>query len=233
MTSRWLQAIMTADRTFRQPGATPEQCRRPAGLPPLPDAHLAMLRESNGLLLYDGYFRVLGLSGSPIGDLLGWNAAETWKFAWPGGLDEYLCFAETAWGDQYAYEASGLSRGRERVVLLDALRMQPRVLAITFADFAERYLVRNAVEPFDSVLRAARQEVGALTPGVHLVFSPPTLLTGEERVEQLVKMDAREAMILNGDLWSQLGQAPEGLAVAGLEVVADELGRPRMRVTWS
>jgi Protein of unknown function DUF2625 len=232
MMPAWLQEILAAPKTSSQPCAPPAQLLSPDGTPTLPDGHVALLRESNGLLLYDGYFRILGLGGSVCGDLRDWNVAETWKFAWPQDLSGYLCFAETAWGDQYAYEVDRLRAGEERVVFLDALRMKPRILSGTFSEFAERYLVRNAVEPYDSVLRAARDELGALPPGVHLVFSPPTILTGEERVDQIVKVEAREAMILNGDLWTQLGDAPEGAAVAGLEAFVDDAGRQRMRVVW-
>lgn len=38
-----------------------------------------------------------------VTELVEWNEPSTWKFAWPSTILEYLCFAETAWGDQYAY----------------------------------------------------------------------------------------------------------------------------------
>jgi hypothetical protein len=71
----------------------------------LPADHVELLKKSNGVTAYGGYFRLLSL-----GDMSSWNAPGRWKFAWPAHVAEYLCFGETAWGDQYAYRLVDLSR---------------------------------------------------------------------------------------------------------------------------
>ena len=110
---------------------------------------------------------------------------------------------------------------------------QARQLAPNFNEFGERFLTRNAIDPFDSVLRQAHEKLGRIQPDTHLVFSPPVLLTGEERLEDVMRMPARQAMILNGDLWTQLANPPRDATVAGLAVVKDEQGRDRMKVAWT
>ncbi len=199
----------------------------------LPPAHIELLFRSNGVRLYDGYFQLFPTQAANAWTIMSWNEPSTWKFAWPDGIGEYLCFGETVWGDQYAYRRDVLNGGATGVYFLDALRMQPRQLSETFEEFGERYLVRNATSPFDSVLRAAHDLVGPIEPGMHLVFNPPLLVTGEERLDRLVRMPAREAMILNGDLWSQLANPPSGSHVHRMKVVKDEEGRERMHVEWA
>lgn len=211
-------AQLTAEEVFRELGFL------------LPSGHVELLQRSNGLRLYDGYFQLFAV-GSP---LKSWNDLETWKFAWPVGLDEFLCFGETVWGDQYAYRLGELRKLEYApVYFLDALRMGSRQLASGFTEFGEKYLTRNSTRPFDSVLREAHQALGPMPPSTHLVFSPPLLLNGDENPQNLVKMPARQAMILNGDLWSQLSNPPADVAVAGLDVVMDDRGRDRVRVRWT
>ncbi len=228
----WIDMVLGARGTEVAEAAaelTADDVRRELGVF-LPSAHVELLRRSNGLWLYDGYFQLFAV-GSPLES---WNDLETWKFAWPAGLDEFLCFGETVWGDQYAYRFDELRKSVDPpVYFLDALKMGSRQLAPSFTEFGEKYLTRNSTQPFDSVLRAAHQKLGPMPPSTHLVFSPSLLLTGEENVENLIKMPGQVAMILNGDLWTQLSNPPVDVAVGGLDVVKDDKGRDRVRVNWT
>jgi hypothetical protein len=74
----------------------------------LPIDHQSALQESNGVEVYGGYARLFGLSSESNIDTIKWNEFDFWKFAWGNRCQDYLCFAETAWGDQYAYHIGRL-----------------------------------------------------------------------------------------------------------------------------
>ena len=234
--AEWMDTVLGASGTdiaSPAPGLSEHEIQRTIGAH-LPGDHVELLRQSNGFRLYDGYFQLFPVVSSDGWSIATWNDPATWKFAWPDGVDEYLSFGETVWGDQYSYRRDELGAGRDAAVyFVDALRMQARQLAPNFNEFGERFLTRNAIDPFDSVLRQAHEKLGRIQPDTHLVFSPPVLLTGEERLEDVMRMPARQAMILNGDLWTQLANPPRDATVAGLAVVKDEQGRDRMKVAWT
>jgi hypothetical protein len=199
----------------------------------LPDQHAAVLRESNGIEAYAGYLRLFGVRSTESIDLIAWNEPDCWKFAWADRCSAYWCFAETAWGDQYAYALDQLKAGGDGpVYFLDALSMTPQVVAASFAEFWEQEFVRSAKEPYDSMLRQARQKLGPLDVTSHAIYVPSILLGGAEDVAHVQKMNARAAMICNGDIATQLDAGPATGVVKAVEPYADERGRMRLRLVW-
>jgi hypothetical protein len=73
-----------------------------------PEDHLQTLHESNGIEAYGGYIRLFGVETDDSINVIRWNSNEYWKFAWDDRCSKYLCFAETAWGDQHAYHIDEL-----------------------------------------------------------------------------------------------------------------------------
>src|SRR5690606_7136163 len=138
----------------------------------------------------------------------------------------YWCFAETAWGDQYAYALEQLKNGGDGpVYFLDALSMTPQVVAASFAEFWEQEFVRSAKEPDDSMLPQARQKLGPLELMSHAIYVPSILLGGTNDVAHVQKMNARAAMICNGDIATQLDAGSVTATVKAVEPYADEHGR--------
>src|SRR5690349_1053821 len=74
----------------------------------LPPEHAEILRWSNGVEAYAGYFRLFGIGANASVDAIVWNRHDYWKFAWGDRCSAYWCFGETAWGDQYAYAIESL-----------------------------------------------------------------------------------------------------------------------------
>ena len=225
----------------RLPGATlgkpadPRQVERVEASvgAPLPASHRALLRRANGLLANWGYDRILGV-GDAVEHIGPWNEREAWKFAWPVTLDDFLCIAETGWGDQYAYRISDLRRGIHAIHRLDRHLMSP--VGDPVADEFEMFLrgFNRAVHEPDEHVAEARRQVGDLAVDEHVVFSPSPLLVGVDRASRLTKMSARFAMIANGDLATQLlDPAYAERAVAAFETYRDDQGRPRIRVRWA
>ncbi|ULR47800.1 SMI1/KNR4 family protein (plasmid) [Rhizobium sp. K102] len=142
----------------------------------LPTDHRAVLIESNGVQVFGGYFRLFGIGPEASIDIVKWNDPTLWKFAWETRCSDYLCFAETACGDQYAYNAAALKDGYSEVYFLDCLSMSATLLASTFLEFLQNEFLRCAKEPYDTLLAEARQIIGDLDTQEHLIYVPSPLL---------------------------------------------------------
>lgn len=199
----------------------------------LPDDHHAALSESNGVQAYGGYLTIFGVGPGAALDAKVWNDPQCWKFAWGSRCSEYWCFAETAWGDQYAYNIAALRRGEAAVHFLDCLSMTPTHVASNFSEFLETEFVRSAKEPYDEMIIMARKVFGDLEVGQHLVYAPSPLLGGDENISNVRKMDARTAMICNGDIASQLDAGPKNGNVKQVAPYLDDMGRMRIKLVWT
>lgn len=197
----------------------------------LPEPHSEILAKTNGVATYGGYFRLWGSGKAEVPNLEGWNEKQCWKFAWNGRADDFLCFGTTAWGDQYAYHTRSLTMGRDaEVFLLDAITMEAEVLSSNFEAFWKEEFIRNAFDPYDSMVIKHLRGLGKLEFDELLVFDPPLQLGGTEDTATCKKMSARAVMVANGDLTSQLDSLPDYAQISGVESSIDDLGRARLRL---
>ena len=200
----------------------------------LPPEHKELLRSSNGIEASDGYVRLFGLYTAEAIDAVLWNNHDFWKFAWGDRCSPYWCFGETAWGDQYAYAVESLQEGRDNpVFFMDALSMTPEVIAPSFAEFLQKEFLRSAKDPYDAMIKLAHKKFGPLEIAAHLVYVPSVLLSGTEDVANVQKMNARSAMICNGDVAVQLIAGPPNGSVKGVQPYEDEQHRMRLRLVWA
>jgi hypothetical protein len=195
----------------------------------LPKAYLSFLQNSNGAEAYDGYFRIFGFGPKAKTDAIEWNRESLWKFAWPRGVNKYWCFGGTAWGDQYAFKQGDAS---PRVYRLDGLSMKPRLLEENFDTFFHEYFLQNATIPDDEMTVRARKKFGPLDASVQIVYSPSPFLTGSKNIDSVMKMPAAAAMVLNGDIYTQLGRVSPSRLAKTIEPYKDNKGRMRLRVVW-
>lgn len=199
----------------------------------LPKAHMDVLMTTNGLMVFGGCFRLFSATFTGrLAEIAHWNDTETWKFAWPVPAHEYLCFGETAFGDQYAYRMDDLKHGAESVYFLSAYSQQVDLLSHSFADFVERVLVRNASAPYDTMIVDARRRLGDLDASEHFIQIPSIMIAGYESIDLVFRMDGVSAMIANGDIFTQISAAPSG-EVSGLDPYVDNRGRSRLRIRWA
>jgi SMI1 / KNR4 family (SUKH-1)/Domain of unknown function (DUF1851) len=200
----------------------------------LPPEHKELLRSTNGIESSDGYVQLFGLYPADAAvDSVLWNRPEYWKFAWENRVSTYWCFGETAWGDQYAYAMDALRAGTDpEVFFMDALSMTPEVVTSSFTEFLQKEFVRSAKNPYDQMVRLAHQKFGPLEAGVHLVYVPSVLLGGTEDIDNVRKMNARSAMICNGDIAVQLDAGPTNGTVKSVQPYEDEMRRMRLRLVW-
>jgi len=111
--------------------------------------------------------------------------------------------------------------------------MTPTPVASGFLEFLEKEFGRCALEPYDVTIREARQLLGDLEIGEHLIQTPSRLLGGAEDMLNVHKMDARSAMICNGDVASQLDAGPADGNVKAVIPYEDNEGRMRLQLSWA
>ena len=111
--------------------------------------------------------------------------------------------------------------------------MTPRIWAPSFAEFLEKEFLRSAKVPYDSMTRQARQDLGVIETDCHLVYMPSLLLGGTEDINNVQKLDARAAMICNGDVAMELDAAPDEKTVKEVQTYEDDLHRSRLRIVWA
>jgi hypothetical protein len=205
-----------------------------AGGVALPGAHRQFLDAVNGAEVFDGYYRLFGLGGDVAVDLERWNAPDTWKFAWHGRPDRYWCFGETVWGDQYAYDLEELREGQTaRVYFLEGVTLAAEPLADNFEHFLETDFLRNARRPYDSQSVKAHQRFAELPVTEHLAYQPSLLLGGAESLDNVVKLPALAAMIIQGDICTQMYGQLASRRVQETQLYEDDRGRMRIRVVWA
>jgi hypothetical protein len=198
----------------------------------LPEAHRQLLLISNGLSVSWGYRRVFGV-GDGHQDIGPWNCHQTWKFAWTRPLEDFLCIGQTGWGDQFAYKLSDLRRGIEKIHWLDRFLMETAKppIAVTFEGFLAN-LVSHARRPDEKVHEALRQ-IGELEQHQLALFQPSPLIVGLERATRLTKVHTQSALVMNGDMATQLlNPVNETRKVERFDIFMDELGRLRIGVRW-
>jgi SMI1 / KNR4 family (SUKH-1) len=199
----------------------------------LPDDHKDVLKRSNGLEVFGGYYRLFGAYTSECIDSVVWNQAETWKFAWGNRCAGFWSFGETAWGDQYAYSVDSLREGDAKVYLLECSSMTPRVWSASFSEFFEKEFLLVAKVPYDIMTRQAHQKFGPIETDCHVVYIPSLLLDGTEDIKKVEKMNARAAMICNGDIAMGLDAAADEQVLKEIQTYEDDLHRTRLRLVWA
>jgi hypothetical protein len=117
------------------------------------------------------------------------------------------------------------------VFSLDAFEMQPEQVAESFSEFLDVEFLRQAASSYDSMTRAAKERLGPLGWNEHVTYVPSLLLGGAERIENVMKINARASMIINGDIATQSAAMPER-SPASVDNYEDDYGRLRSRIIW-
>jgi SMI1/KNR4 family protein SUKH-1 len=200
----------------------------------LPPSHLELLQQLNGMTIFHGAFRLFGVRAEPWLDLIQWNAAETWRFAWDDRVEPFLVFAETAWGDQYAYRWSKSGDELEpQVYFLEGTLLRPRAFSESFDDFLVNEFIRNAQDPYDEMVTQAVSHRGAISADKHWVYVPSVALGGPELIDNVIEMPAITAMTYAGDIASALRASRPGTNPTAVEPWTDGEGRSRLRLSFA
>jgi hypothetical protein len=199
----------------------------------LPPAHRALLVKSDGLELLSGSYRLFGWAHGRR--LPQWNEDAAWKFAWGERAAPYFCFGESVLGNQFAYRQDELDgAGTPRVYELYAVTLEPLCNYPDFAGFLDGGFFNGVQDdPYHARIAQARAACGGFAPDQHMAYMPSPLLNGGQLGGlQLVPMEARAHMIINGDLWCQLAHRHTLAGLHGIDSYTDAAGRPRLRAVW-
>lgn len=198
----------------------------------LPPLHRQLLQALNGFTVQGGALRVFGVGRGDVLDLDWWNDEETWRFAWDDRVDPFVSFAESAWGDQYAYRRGEDGALESTVYFLEGTLLRSEPLASSFEEFAETELLRIADKHYDPLTIDALDRYGPISPTQHWTFVPSIALGGEEDVANVVQLRGQDAMTMAGDLASALQASPPGSWPTQVEPWVDDRGRQRLRVEF-
>jgi len=66
-----------------------------------------------------------------------------------------------------------------------------------------------------------------------LMYAPSPVIGGDPSIETTCIVDSRTAMIINGDIATQVDHAPPNAMVGSVEPYEDQLGRARLRLVWA
>ena len=193
----------------------------------LPADFCENLGSREGCLAFHGYYRLLGVGGRSPYDLATWNEPQCWKFAWPSPVEQFFCVGFSAWGDQYVYDLRAPERG---ILLLEAYDLHAEPVARSWTELVESEFQRLDQAPYDVRVLEAFDKWGPLNWDEGLALIPPLLLAENEDACDVIKMNMRSVMIINGDVYSQLQDMPEDLEIAGVSTYVDALGRERLRL---
>jgi hypothetical protein len=111
--------------------------------------------------------------------------------------------------------------------------MTPEIVASSFAQFLESEFLRISIAPYDVMMVRARDKLGDIDLENHLIYSPSLIIGGDEDINNIVILQARIAMIFNGDIASQLDAAPASSVIRAVVPYDDDVRRPRLRLVWS
>jgi hypothetical protein len=138
----------------------------------------------------------------PVG-IKEWNASALWKNGYEGTLDDLLCFAEDAFGGQFALSRDGVvsvdpeTGERERV----ADDLEGWAAAI-FDDFGYRTGYPLASDWQD--------QHGSLSPGQRLLPKLPFVVGGKFAVGNLYALDDVKGMQFRAYIARQIRDVPDG-----------------------
>lgn len=204
----------------------------------LPAAHHELLLRTNGIEAAGGYLRLYGVGPKAGIDLGWWNEPSVWKFAWHPFVKGYFCFGGDGWGMQIAYNLDEINSevlDAPTYILVD-LDQRPPPSRQTFTQFLEQGFLGNARQQMSDFTRRVRKKVGDLAPNELVTLAPHPVIGGPRRVANVVKMPAAAAMVVNGDVNTELIRVTEGFSrdgeVTRVVPYVDENGRGRIRLEF-
>jgi len=135
-----------------------------------------------------------------------WNEPSNWKFMYGDVLNDYLCFAEDIFGEQFA-----VLRGE--IVKFNPESAETTFVAKTLDEWACRLLVEYELLTGYSFAHEWQEQFGPIPSGKRLVPKMPFIFGGKYEVDNFYVLDATKAMGLRADLWQQTRTLPDGARV--------------------
>jgi len=173
----------------------------------LPEDYLYLLDRTNGLYSHRYGLHILGIGvGVPeFHDIERWNGSAGWRHEYGDLVDNLLFFGETAFGDQFYFDAL------LRVGKLLAETGDRTILAESFSEWVDSLEVRASDLLDLEVIEIWAAGKNRLAPGLHLCPRIPFCLGGSiDKPADAYLCNSIEDMFFKGHLASQLKHLKPG-----------------------
>ena len=166
-----------------------------------------LLTEKNGFYAFEAslLMRPLSHGALPLG-VLQWNVPTLWKQDYSGALDLMLCFAEDAFGNQFALHQGG-------VVAINCETAEPEQVASSLEGWARVVLEDYSYRTGYPLAHDWQLRHGPLQAGQRLLPKIPFVTGGAFEVDNLYAGSDIEGMRFRGSIARQIRDVPDGSQV--------------------
>ncbi len=208
---RWQPVFVTAVERLLEISSSPLDAPLERGVPRRPVVD-ELLGRRNGFYAFAGalHVRSATTSGAEIG-LADWNDPALWRSGYGALGDEWCCFAEDAFGGQFACRDSA-------VATFDPESGEVEMMATGIEDWADQMLQNHEVLTGWPLAQAWQALNGSLATGRRLIPKIPFVLGGEFVIENLYDADTVLSLRYRADIAQQIAKVPDGTTVQ-LQVV--------------
>ncbi len=165
----------------------------------------SLLALKNGFECFESALHVFPSNGGDQ-SLEAWNARKLWRDAYEGMADDFLFFAEDAFGNQFAI-------ADDQIVMFDAETGEVEVVASSLEEWARKVLADYDYMTCYPLAHSWQQKNGRLPRNHRLVAKIPFVAGGEFEVSNLYAAEAAKAMRHRGDLARQIRDLPDGASI--------------------
>lgn len=165
-----------------------------------------LLSRQNGFYAFESALHVFGSVGGDEVGLFDWNDDSLWRHEYGSLAEGCFFFAEDVFGGQFGIQ-------RDQIIAFDPETGEVSAIAGTVEAWAQAILDDYDVLTGYPLARQWQVERGPIPPPSRLVPKVPFVCGGEFEIENLVLLDAGEAMRARGQLATQLHELPDGARV--------------------
>jgi hypothetical protein len=166
---------------------------------------LELLSERNGFFTFESALLVRPgcIAGGAIIDARSWNEPGLWKSSYGELEPDAFCFAEDAFGNQFAVQSEG-------VIRFDSETAECQAFAGSLDEWATKILEDYELHTGYVLARDWQVLHGPMPAGSRLLARRPFVLGGEYAVGNLICWNDVKGMRARGALARQLKHVPEG-----------------------
>lgn len=169
-----------------------------------------LLKIRNGFYAFESALHVFplpdGKTDKEFIDLLEWNSVELWRFGFNDLLEGLVFFAEDVFGVQFAIR-------NDEIISFDPDTGEVTLVANSLEGWADSIVKNYPILTGYPIAHDWQISKGPLQERKRLLPKIPFVLGGKFEIENLIAVDAVEAMRYRADLWRQIRDLPDGAQV--------------------
>ncbi|MGM9321988.1 hypothetical protein [Deinococcus aquaticus] len=166
-----------------------------------------MLKVKNGFYAIGGALHVFPayVSKPKVHDIYEWNSDHLWKYTFGGAFDEYYCFAQDIFGNQFCIF-------EDYIYFVDVESVALEAMAANLDDWAHMVLTDDYWIG-SNFLKIWQENNKKPAEGERLMPKIPFVLGGEYEVSNIFLLDSIQSLRYRGEMYIQLRDLPDGATV--------------------